>query len=107
MRQLPSVQAAGPLAVPQARPQAPQLRRSESICASQPLPRLSPSQSAKPAAQLPVQTPPEHAGTGTLLPEQITPQAPQLPAPPKRSDSQPLVGSPSQSPKPPAQEIAH
>jgi hypothetical protein len=87
-------------ALPHARQWLTELLRS----ASQPLPRLT-SQSAKPALQLKPHSPPAHTGVALAPPPQRAAQRPQCSVERFKSTSQPLRGSPSQSPKPGSQLI--
>lgn len=97
MRHTPAAHCAVALARSHTRPHAPQLAGLLEVSTSHPL-VASPSQSAKPAAQPPkAHTPSRHTPTA-LGQAQRTGQVPQWSALARRSTSQPLLASPSQSP---------
>ncbi|MEZ4393138.1 MAG: hypothetical protein R3A48_18785 [Polyangiales bacterium] len=97
--QTPATHAPLALAGAQARPQAPQLARLVRVSVSQPF-IATPSQSAKPAAQLATAQRPASQLAVALGSVQVAPQAPQCARAVLTSVSQPLVASPSQSPRP-------
>ncbi len=103
IRQMPLLHVAVPLTLPQAWPQAPQLRTSVATLVSQPVAGL-PEQFAKPALQVMRQMPLLHVAVPlTLL--QAMPQAPQLRTSVTRLVSHPLAGLPEQLAKPGLQVI--
>jgi hypothetical protein len=83
----------------QALPQAPQWATVARVSVSQPLALIA-SQSPKPALQASSQRPAAHVPEALGLAAQAIPQAPQCAAAVMVLVSQPLAGSPSQSPKP-------
>ena len=92
---MPLLQVRVPLALEQARPQAPQLARSLEVGVSQPLPLL-PSQFPKPAGQAMVQEPATQSVRPTLRSQTLA-QLPQLLASVAMRISQPLAATASQS----------
>src|SRR5437016_4825382 len=84
----------------QAAPQPPQLPGPLLVSTSQPSPWRSPLQSPKPGAHGLVQAPAVQVTAVTWLLEQATLQPPQLSGSTAKLVSQPLLASPSQSPKP-------
>jgi hypothetical protein len=79
-------------------PHAPQFMAEVLVSVSQPLAGER-SQSAKPRRHMPIAHAPIAHIVWALANEHTRPQPPQLEASPRRSSSQPLAGSPSQSPK--------
>jgi hypothetical protein len=92
--------------IAQAIPHTPQFVAELAVSTSQPL-SATPSQLPKPASQARAQAPSTQAGVALVCGGHRLPQRPQLVAALRRSVSQPLAASASQSPKPAAQARPH
>jgi hypothetical protein len=92
--------------IAQAVPHTPQFVAELAVSTSQPLP-ATPSQLPKPAAQARAHAPSTQAGAALVCDGHRLPQRPQLVAALRRSVSQPLAASASQSPKPAAHAMPH